>query len=149
MKFEGKVQFRSSIRPDGPPGEAEVQRLNPQRVTQILEVTNWDTLEPGSLNLTVSDNALNNLLRYTPVLVEPGESIIYPDKYKHIPNLRVEYYYYLGVVRVGDNSQQILVRRAKNPVPKRMELFASVKLTKYFEITDGDNVTVEINESKT
>jgi hypothetical protein len=144
MEFEGKVQFRSSVRLSGPPGETEVLRLNPQREKQILEVTGWKTLKHGSLNLAVDNNVLDKLLMYTPAFVEPGESIIYPERFQHIPKMRVEYYYYTGVARVGENSQPVLVRRAKNPVRGRVELFAPVKLTEHFNIIAGDNVTVEI-----
>jgi len=147
IRFDGKVQFRSSVRPSGPPGEAEVQRLNPQRVTQILEVTGWNSLEPGSLNLAVDDGVLDVLLEYTPALVEEGSSVNYPQKYQHIPTLRKAYYYYSGVASVGEKRHAVLVRRAFNPVPGRVELFASVKLTEYFGVTAGVQVVVEINES--
>ena len=148
MKFDGRVRFRSSTRPDaGPPGEAEVQRLNPQRAQQILNATGWNSLEPGSLNLTVDDSVLNALLRFTPALTEDAANVQYPAQYQHIPKLRKAYYYYAGTARVETKHQPILVRRAHNPVPRRVELFAAVSLKDYFAVWEGDAVTVEIDES--
>src|SRR3989344_8320069 len=147
MRFQGKVQFRSSVRPGGPPGETEVQCLNPQRVTQILDATGWDRLELGSLNLSVEDSVVGSLLKYTPALIEDGAGVKYPQQYQHIPILRKNYYYYSGVACVNSKNQEVLIRRAQNPIRGRVELFAPVKLKDYFGVTNGDEVTVEINES--
>jgi hypothetical protein len=54
MQFRGTVIFRSSVPSVGasPPGEAEIQRLNPNRV-DIYSDCNRLAGEPGSLNLNV------------------------------------------------------------------------------------------------
>ncbi len=146
MKFQGTVQFRSSIRPGaGPPGESEVLVLNPQRVENILKTTGWSRLEPGSLNLTVDNAVVNDLLKLKPVLIEDGSTVRYPDAFKHIPQLRKAYYYYCAQLNSGDSVQEVLVRRALVPVPGRIELFAPINLRSTLNLAMGDRVDVECN----
>ena len=148
MKFQGIVQFRSSIRPgSGPPGEAEVLALNPQRVEYILKTTGWIHLEPGSLNLTVDNAVVDDLLKLKPVLIEDGTTVRYPDAFKHIPQLRKAYYYYRARLNIGDSAQEVLVRRAHVPVPGRVELFAPINLRSTLNLAIGDRVVVEVLES--
>ena len=74
MKFVGTVSFRSSHSPgEGPPGESEVQQLNPQRKADILRVTGWTKLEAGSLNLEVDQTEVINLGQFAPILYEDGK----------------------------------------------------------------------------
>jgi len=64
MILSGRVQLRSSDRGRagiGPPGETEIQRLNPGRESRILRVTGWKTLARGSLNLVVEDDVIERL----------------------------------------------------------------------------------------
>lgn len=147
MKFYGSVQFRSSIQPGvGPPGEAQVLALNPQRADQLLKVTGWSRLELGSLNLTVDASVVDGLLKFAPVLVEDAATVRYPDQYQHIPRMRKAYFYYAAAATYGNRSQPVLVRRALNPVPGRVELFASLNLTTNFSLSVGGKVLVEILE---
>ena len=54
MEFNARVGARSSRGLGGPPGEAEVLRLNPQRQVIILQATGWTQLIQGTLNLEVA-----------------------------------------------------------------------------------------------
>jgi hypothetical protein len=146
--FRGKVSFRSS-KPGagGPPGEAEVLRLNPQRKDSILHVTGWSELEPGSLNLEVADEVVSNLGGIEPELLEAGDTVKYPAQYANIPRMRGAYMYFRGVVAASGRTEEVLIRRAKNPVPGRVELFAQCRLRSKFGLSEGDTVTVTIHAS--
>ena len=145
MKFKGQVRFRSSVAPgQGPPGEAEIQKLNPLRVAEILRVTGWARLEPGSLNLQVDPSVVSELNQGTPTLFEDASTIKYPSPYGGIPRLRGGYSYYLGVVQVGSAEQEVLVRRAVNPRKDRVELFAPVSLKEHFTLSPGSVVEVSV-----
>ncbi len=148
MRFVGTIQSRSSkIQGVGPPGESEIQELNPTRCTTILEITGWSNLEPGSLNLGVSDDVLIGLDQLEPSWVEDCSTVIYPKPYEYIPAKRVAYHYYLGVVKKLDLTQPILARRAKVPVPGRVEILAPVKLRDFLSLADGDTLDIELCES--
>src|SRR5687767_2230223 len=110
MTFTGKVEFRSSVGEAsvGPPGESEVQRLNPARVTRILKVTGWPALAPGSLNLGVDNSVLDGLAQRKPVLIEPADEVIYPPAFAHIPRIRRAYWYYLGQVERNGVAESVL-----------------------------------------
>ena len=152
MRFVGRVSARSTLRQGGPPGEAEVLRLNPQRREAILKVTGWSELEPGTLNLEVDVYVPHKLLKLTAALVEDGRTVNYPGMYKHIPALRGRYLYYRGIASVPDLDRQweVLVRRAQNmPREGLVELFAERNLRRDLELSDGDELTVEINEAGT
>ncbi len=147
MKFTGKVQFRSSRNQSaGPPGEAQILALNPQRKTAILDATGWKRLVPGSLNLEVDPGVVTALEEYRPVIEEPWASITYPPPFQSIPQRRGGYYYYRAIASRGDHKQDVLVRRAINPIRDRVELFAPVKLTKTFMLRAGDLLTVDLLE---
>jgi hypothetical protein len=149
MTFSGRVQFRSSAGPSagtGPPGESEIQRLNPARERRILAATRWPTLAPGSLNLEVENGVLDNLGRLVPIVVEQGSEIVYPAPFQEIPKLRRAYWYYIALVSKHELRQSALVRRAENPVPRRVEMFSSIPLTKHFGLKEGDILTVEVVE---
>jgi hypothetical protein len=128
----------------GPPGEKEILRLNPQRRLTILEVTGWSRLENGSLNLSVNNHVVENLLVSKPAFVEKGESITYPEGYKHIPLVRKAYYYYRAVACANGLRHDVLVRRAQVALPGRVELFAENNLTQVFGLREGDAVEVEL-----
>lgn len=152
MTFSGRVQLRSSGDPlagSGPPGESEVQRLNPEREVRILKATGWQSLAPGSLNLEVHDQVLDDLGQLTPVIREPGSEVIYPSPFQHIPNVRREYWYYRGVAWYGESRENVLVRRAAHPVPGRVELFAAIHLGERFGLKAGDSLRVEVVSAPT
>ena len=149
MVFSGRVQFRSSSGPlvgTGPPGESAVQRLNPGREQRVRAATGWPALAPGSLNLEVDDSVLNELARRSPTLVEPANDIVYPERYKQIPKCRRAYWYYRGLVEKDGLSESVLVRRAENPVPGRVELFSAVGLKERFNLKAGDSMNVKVLE---
>lgn len=147
MTFTGLVQFRSSFGPlagTGPPGESAIQRLNPDRERRILAAVGWPTLASGTLNLEVDSSVLDTLGRLVPVVIEPASEIIYPVPFQHIPRMRRAYWYYTAFVSNLDLREPVLVRRAENPVPGRVELFSATPLTQLFGLTAGDLLTVEL-----
>ena len=146
LTFEGVVHFRSSVAPGiGPPGEAHVLALNPERETRILACTGWDRLEPGSLNLTVEQRVLDGLAKLTPSLVEDAGTIRYPAPYERIPLKRMAYWYYLATLKAPQRSVAVLVRRAQVPVPGRVELYAPLHLAKALSLSVGTKVRVDVH----
>lgn len=151
MTFAGRVSQRSSAAgggKGGPPGETPILALNPGRREAILRVTGWEILEPGSLNLEVADSVVTQLGEFEPTYVEPAAGVKYPAPYQSIPALRKAYWYYLAIARVGDTEEAVLVRRAENPLPGRVELFAAVSLTEKFNLKPNDAVTVQVRSSR-
>jgi len=144
--FTGSVNFRSSIgNTNGVPGETAIHVLNPQRESGILKATGWDRLEPGSLNLNVTPGVVDALGERIPLWVEDGKDVVYPDACRHIPLIREAYWYYSATVSGSGKSRDVLVRRAKNPLPGRVELFAPIKLRDYFGLAAGDKLQVEVH----
>jgi hypothetical protein len=145
--LSGVVGFRSS-KPNfnGVAGEATIQALNPQRVEKILSLTGWKQLEPGTLNLEVGDQAAEDLLSLTPLWVEDGSTVIYPPGLQHIPIARIAYLYFSGLAQDSGKSQDVLVRRAKNPaVLGRVELYAPISLKGYFGLNERDSLKVKMH----
>ena len=143
MVIVGQVESRSSSASfgDGPPGESEIHRLNPQREQRILRAMDWESLEPGSLNLRVNGDAVASLAELEAVICERPDDIHYPKEYEHIPQVRGGYKYYSATATVGHETERVLVRRAaSNPVPRRIELFAAVNLRLRFQLEDDDDV---------
>lgn len=144
LTFKGVVYFRSSLpNAKGPPGEAAILALNPQRKTQILAATGWPQLEPGSLNLKVPGDVVEALMHLRPTWIEDGSTVLYPPPLSHIPKLRAAYLYFLATAQGSDKHQQVLVRRAQNPLPGVVELFAPVNLTEFFGLVSGDQLRVD------
>jgi hypothetical protein len=151
MVFTGFVQFRSSLRPrtslDEIPGESEIQKNNDEHVARIQEVAGWRTLSEGSLNLLVPGVVLTRLGQLTPDLDEDATTLRYPSQHAHIPRLRKRYWYYLGIARRGDQSEQVLVRRPMNCAGlSTVEAFAPVSLTARFGLRENDHLEIEINQ---
>jgi CTP-dependent riboflavin kinase len=145
--FSATVSSRSSRQPGGPPGEAEVLALNPQRRDRILQTTRWAALFPGSLNLEVATECVHRLLLYSPAIREDGENVRYPTAHAHVPKMRVGYLYFLGRLRKGDKVTPVLIRRAVNPLPNRIEAFAEQSLREALSLSDGDIVSCEVDDS--
>ncbi len=151
MVFEGRVQLRSSSGPragTGPPGETEVQRLNPQRGLAIRRAAGWDKMAPGSLNLAVSDSIVEELGELQPVLEEPAAGITYPPPHQHIPGIRKGYWYYSAIACKAGVQQEVLVRRAIVPVPRVVELFSRESLTEKLHLVANDVLMVEVRASR-
>ncbi len=145
MKVTGKVKPRSTVNPNGPPGEARILEYNPQRRDEILRRTGWPQLEPGSLNLQVPNNAAEDLLTLLPLWAEDGKSVIYPEQWRHIPIARKRYLYYRAKASAKGRDQDVLVRRALvPPYAGLMEVFAAVNLRTYFALADDDALELEI-----
>lgn len=143
MTVTGVVSRRSSVEnPVGPPGEKEIQALNPARKERILEYTGWAKLEPGSLNLDVAESVLDLLLSFDPAITEPGTTIIYPEAHKTIPLMRKAYFYYDAEARANGNSIPVLVRRAEVPPRAIVELFAPENIRTTLDVEDGDAVDI-------
>jgi len=144
MKFLGKVSSRSSRSITGPPGESEIQRLNPQRTEKILQATGWESLAEGSLNLEVTENIVINLGKLEPLIREDWRNVKYPRGFENIPIIRKGYLYYSGVACKGKSNAPVLVRRAVNPLPTRVELFSPFKLRDDLQLNDGDSIEVQL-----
>jgi hypothetical protein len=148
MLFTGQYDPRSSATgnrdPNQPPGETEIQRLNPGRSARILAATGWSHLAPGSLNLRVERSVVEQLASRQPVIDEPGRDIVYPASHQHIPRLREAYWYYAAVASKGENTEPVLVRRAKVPLWTVVELFAACSLTNRLALRPSDRVNVKV-----
>jgi CTP-dependent riboflavin kinase len=146
--FPATVSSRSSRGPGGPPGEADVLALNPQRRDRILQATGWSSLFPGSLNLEVTPDCVHCLLLHTPAIREDGENVRYPSAYAHIPKIRIGYLYFSGRLRNGDRVAPVLFRRAVNPLSNRIEAFAEQQLRQTLSLSDGDIITCEVDDAE-
>lgn len=146
ISFEGVVGSRSSSGPSfGPPGEAEVLALNPQRRAAILAATGWNDIFPGTLNIEVAEEAADGLLRCTPLILERGEDVKYPPQYSQIPKLRIGYLYFRAMIKSRDRVASALIRRAVNPLKTRLEVFADQRLRAALALSDGDLVVCEVD----
>lgn len=75
--FEGTVRSRSiSKRGLGPPAEAAILPLNPERRERIIEATGWPDVFPGSLNVEIREDASHRILSCAPVIREKGETTV-------------------------------------------------------------------------
>lgn len=148
---QGRVKSRSS-KPGGstgPPGEAEVLALNPQREQLILQRTGWVRLEPGTLNVEAPEDEIEALLNgVEPQFVEPGDGVVYPAKYDHIPRKRKAYRYFRATIRVHDAAVDVLIRRAEVPVKGRLEVLSSERLRDRLVLSDDHEVVIEIDETQ-
>lgn len=145
LRFTGRVELRSSAGAGpGPPGEAEIQGLNPGRVERILAATGWPRLEPGSLNLRVPERVVEALGGLHPLLVEDGRDVVYPRAYRHVPRRRKSYLYYRAVAVSQEQEAEVLVRRAQVPLKRRLELFAPFHLRGEWDLRPGDLLEVRI-----
>ena len=63
--------------------------------------------------------------------------------------LRIGYWYYKAIIHMSDDRQECLVRRAINPLPDRIELFAPVSLKSKWALNEDAILTVEITETIT
>ena len=111
----------------------------------ILRATGWADLVPGTLNLEVDPDAVHRLLLCTPAIREAGETVQYPLQYAHIPKLRVGYLYYQARLKVGAIAANVLIRRAANPLPNRLEAFSDRHLRDTLGLSDGSTVMCEVD----
>jgi hypothetical protein len=148
IEFDGTAYARSSKDgAKGPPGEAEILKLNPERQTRITTATGWKELEPGTLNLKVDEADVHALATLDPVIEEPPP--VYPSKYANIPKKRVGYWYYRAQIlsRKGKefvNPKEVLVRRAVNPCKGVVEVLAPVNVRKKWHVKDGDKLRLKV-----
>jgi len=151
MHFEGIYNPRSSVQPNSnqtAPSETKIQGRNPQRKTQILSMTGWPALFPGSLNLRVDSAVLDELEQHPVKWEESGSEVIYPAGWEHIPILRQAYWYYSATASRGEKSEPVLVRRPKRLGPHVVELFAPISLIEAFNLAPGETVHVELCKSE-
>jgi hypothetical protein len=148
MLFIGQYDPRSSAtgtrQPNQPPGESEIQQLNPGRRARIVAATGWSNLVPGSLNLRVERSVVEELASRQPLIEEPGSEIVYPAPHQRIPILREAYWYYAAVASKVETQEPVLVRRAKVPLWTVVELFAACALTARLALRPGDPVSVQV-----
>ncbi len=127
----------------GPPGEAEVLMLNPQRQAKLLAITGWGRVEPGTLNIECADALAEAALRNSALVWrEEGTTVIYPPKYAGVPKIRRAYLYYRATLVFGAHEVPVLVRRAENPVRGRVEVFAEQSLRASIGVVDGSTVVL-------
>jgi len=105
-------------------------------------------LAQGSLNLAVHDSIVEALAGFEPTWEEPAAGIVYPPPYEGVPKKRGGYRYYSAVARRSGVEEEVLVRRAVNPLPGIVELFSRVPLTDKFNLIAGDFLTVEVRASR-
>lgn len=147
MKSKGTVQSHTSgqnARKSGPPGEAEILRLNSGREARLRQAMGWTAVEPGTLNLAVPTDVVERLLEVAPAVIEEPGEVTYPSPYEAIPQRREGYLYYRGDMRSSSQAVTVLVRRARNPIKGRLEVFAESRLRDSLNLCDGDVVNVEI-----
>lgn len=145
MIFKGTVYRRSSVdRQSDVAGESDVFGCNPQRAHRIMEETGWEDVFSGTLNLTVPDGMFEELRSVRELFFERPEDVTHPTNHM-IPTIRRGYYYYKATASVGDETQDVLVRRAGNPHDERcVELVAAVKLMDRFRIDEGAVIEVAV-----
>jgi hypothetical protein len=146
FEFSATVSARSSRGAGGPPGEKQVMELNPGRIECLRSATGWQQVEPGSLNLEVADGVIDQLSRFKLAMSESASDIQYPSPYQSIPVRRGGYRYYRAVLCVGEHRADVLLRRAVNPLPNRIEAFCSVNLRQALQVVDGDVVRCQLTE---
>lgn len=118
-------------------------RLNPQREQKLLEITGWSRLAPGTLNVECNEADLADVFaRLEPLWREPWESVSYPRKYRRIPQKRGGYLYYGAALVFAAQELPVLVRRAANPLKKRIEVYAETSLKEALGIANDDVVSI-------
>lgn len=147
IKFTATVSSRSSASLGGPPGEAKLLELNPGRRQLLLGATGWGYLYPGSLNLEVIEDIVCQLASCSPLVCEEPDTVHYPEPYSRIPRLRAGYLYYLAMISRGDKEAAALIRRARNPIPTRVEGFSDRFLREHLGLTDGDKVICKVYDT--
>lgn len=137
IRLKGRVYSRSTIKETSVVGEAEMHKLNPDRVEKMKALLGVPTIEPGSLNISISDE--NIVLPPTPDWEE--HKINHPDTetYRKIAKKRLPYYYWKATC----NDTPVLVRRSGvNPVKNCLELYAEKNLRSTLGLKDGDKVKI-------
>ena len=147
VKCNGRVKGRSSDGKKGPPGEAEILKLNPQRRELILAKTKWDDLFPGTLNVKVDPEHVRALSHMAPHFEE--EPVKYPIEYAKIPIRRGGYEYFKARLRFtnpdGKQKVDVLVRRCrKKQLKDILEVVAPMSLKEGLRIANEDEISLSI-----
>ena len=147
VKFNGKVYSRSSRKDSGPPGEAEILKLNPQREELIKFNTGWKELYAGTLNVKTEHKTLCKVIdKLIPLFEE--KPVVYPEKYKSIPIKRNGYRYWKCRLKVGDKRIKCLLRCANVPVKGVAEIVCDQGIRDFLKINDGDEINVRVTGIK-
>jgi CTP-dependent riboflavin kinase len=101
---------------------------------------------PGTLNLKVKEESVHRLLLCPAVFRERGSDVVYPPQFALIPTLRVGYLYFRARLTHRSLRSEVLVRRAVNPIPTRIEALAELRLRDSLGVSDGDSVICEVDE---
>jgi CTP-dependent riboflavin kinase len=147
LDFDAIVSSRSSVGSLGPPGEAEILSLNPQRRVMILHATGWTNLVDGTLNLEVSAEVVPKLLSFKHLIYEEPATVRYPQRYAYIPTLRGGYLYYSATIEHENEVAPALIRRARNALPTRVEAFSNHILRGVLALSDGDRVVCHVSDA--
>ncbi|MDF3874047.1 class I SAM-dependent methyltransferase [Pseudomonas putida] len=136
-----QVFSRSSKSAEGPPGERDLLKINPERIEGILSLCGWSKIEPGTLNLSLKFNFEDVALAVAPSFYEAGADVVYPEGYRHIPKARVGYWYYTGFVHYQGRHVPVLFRRAVTPNSADViEVFAENAVREVLGVSDGASV---------
>jgi len=144
IKGDGVVYSRSS-RPGvvkGPPGEAEILALNPNRTKLILKKTNWKMLCAGTLNLRVDNVFLNSVDQLFPLFTEPV--VNYPEKFQRLAKRRNGYRYWKCRLKIGDLRIKCLARLANNRANRVIEILAETNIREALNLQDTNVVNVKV-----
>jgi len=143
MKLTGQVFPRTNgVKPsNAAPSETEILKLNPNRERLLISNTDWKSIASGTLNLSVSEEHYYLLAQFPASFRESGSEVIYPKGWEHIPIARKEYRYYKANIL----TESVLIRCAKKPhSTKVLEIFAEHNLRNKLGLSDGDDVTLEV-----
>ena len=111
-----------------------------------MKQAHWESVLDGTLNLIVPEWVFGGLGVMTPLFFEHPKDIEHPSNPK-IPKMRGGYYYHRATASVRGETQEVLVRRPGRPIHWRhLELIAPVKLMDRFQIDEGDEIEVSVEE---
>ncbi|MBD9500028.1 tetratricopeptide repeat protein [Pseudomonas sp. BGr12] len=136
-----RVFARSSRSADGPPGAKAIMEQNPSQRESLLNVTGWQTIEAGTLNLQALFNPLEMVRKIAPLFFESGSGIVYAPPYQQVPYIRMGYWYYQGYLQYQGRHAPVLIRRAAVPSQADvLEVFAEQNLRQQLQLEDGAEV---------
>lgn len=148
----GTVYSRSSAQAfntEDPPGERELMTLNPLREKFLKDISGWESVYAGSLNLYTTNPPHEINQRISAVAYEAGVDVNYPDAHASVPKERFGYWYYTGFLFFSGKIAQVLFRypdfRKDSLV---LEVFSSEKLRTTLELSDGDRVLCYFSSEK-
>lgn len=140
----GFVYSRSSgstFKPEDPPGESELFSQNPDRTKFLKNISGWENVYAGSLNLYTHAPPRDVNRHIVPIAYEAGVNVTYPDPHATVPKERFGYWYYTGFVFFSGKAVPVLFRYPDFRQDARvLEVFSSERLRATLELSDNDQV---------